>query len=208
MLSSSLRKQNFSVDMRPFLTGGAHGDNKSHSSGIVALDLSDKLRQICYQRSAKIWFVWRIAVDLSWAAGKKWQSSNVVIPTLGLMCLYSSLPTLFQTGIFSPITIHKAQSRINASCCKSRKWQNPLLGSLGFMFKGLGASMRIDEKHVQRKIRVLTKLLDCWTAVRTHLASLQGPWCHLWVCSDAAEAEIVTVALVVVLVADVLIVVL
>ena len=115
MLSSSLRNQNFSVDMRPLLTGEAHGDNKSHSSGIVALDLSDKLRQICYQRSAKIWFVWRIAVDLSWAAGKKWQSSNVVIPTLGLMCLYSSLPTLFQTGIFSPITIHKAQPRINAS---------------------------------------------------------------------------------------------
>ena len=111
MLSSSLRNQSFSVDMRPLLTGEAHGDNKSHSSGIVAL--SDKLRQIYYQRSAKIWFVWRIAVDLSWAAGKKWQSSNVVIPTLGLMCLYSSLPTLFQTGIFSPITIHKAQSRIN-----------------------------------------------------------------------------------------------
>ena len=141
MLSSSLRNQNFSVDMRPLLTGEAHGDNKSHSSGIVALDLSDKLRQICYQRSAKIWFVWRIAVDLSWAAGKKWQSSNVVIPTLGLMCLYSSLPTLFQTGIFSPITIHKAQSRINASCCKSRKWQNPLFGSLRFRFKGLGTSM-------------------------------------------------------------------
>ena len=111
MLSSSLRNQSFSVDMRPLLTGGAHGDNKSHSSGIVAL--FDKLRQIYYQRSAKIWFVWRIAVDLSWAAGKKWQNSNVVIPTLGLMCLYSSLPTLFQTGIFSPITIHKAQSRIN-----------------------------------------------------------------------------------------------
>ena len=40
MLSSSLRNQIFSVDMRPLLTGEAHGDNKSHSSGIVALDLS------------------------------------------------------------------------------------------------------------------------------------------------------------------------
>ena len=77
------------------------------------------------QQSCRVGFVRQIAADmlstlsknsdlsdaLWWIRHelgcKKWQCSNAVIPTLGLICLYSSLTTLFPPEILSPITIHK-----------------------------------------------------------------------------------------------------
>ena len=40
--------------------------------------------------------------------GKKWQCSNAVIPTLGLICLYSSLTTLFLQ--WNSLTNHHSQT--------------------------------------------------------------------------------------------------
>ena len=147
MSSSCPRDHRSSVDTRP-LTGGDHGDNKSCSSGIVALDLSDKLPRICHQRWAKIQiclthcggFVMR-------GVGKKWRCSNAVIPTLRLMCLYSSLTTLFPPEILSPITIHKATEprmkgmRLVINSQKSKlqefdlkaKFDGPYISSLRFL---------------------------------------------------------------------------
>ena len=105
MSSSTPRDHNrSSVDMRP-LTGGGHGGDKSQSS-----------------RNCRVGFVRQIGTDLlstliclthcggfvtRWV-GKKWRCSNAVIPTLGLIRLYSSLTTLFPR--WNSLTNHHSQT--------------------------------------------------------------------------------------------------
>ena len=78
-------------------------------AGIVALDLSDKLGRICYQRWAKILIcLTHCGGFVTRWVGKKWRCSNAVIPTLGLIRLYSSLTTLFPW--WNSLTNHHSQT--------------------------------------------------------------------------------------------------